>query len=879
MPINLIDLAVATLGRAPSPSEVEGWLARIEVDALSYAQLAAELLDSDEGQARFPAQDSDVDFLLNAYQQLFDRVPDVEGMDYWQAQLSEGNIEPGTLLAVLLAGARSDTGNPNDAAVVNARAQAAADYLADVDAGQAAYSEEAAVAAVAAVTRDAVADPALEPAAEDLFDPGQDEDTGNGVTPPPTPTPAPTFSVAEDEAGAVTFSGTATGTITFTLEEGGATFSRGGVTATTTVDMTNDTHIVVAEGQTLHLTAAQANGLVIVPDTHPTDGEAIITDLADTPDADLSGIAVSTTIQMEGANPAAKLAFTGSFNANANVTFTSPEQLVELDITEATLPAHGVDGNKFEIGSRVQLTLTDEQADARPIEALNASHIVVVIGSDSIIADLSSIHLSDSTAEMTLSLTGDVVFSGSFPADEVITVRGEYRLDITGVDIGDLPNAFVLDGTSLRLTEAQAKALEINGADALAVTDVTTQDGDFVERAFIDQLGSGDSIEFAGGNAELDIANFDAVFGTPGAGVATTAGDTITVNGTDDDNVIDASGQQARFILNGGEGNDVFIGGEGADTYIGGGGENAFSFTGDDVYNREVLIGGRKAVNGMINDFSRGTDTLKVALSGSHIDGSHIQSVNGTGGFNWETLKAGNVLINRWTEYPTQYVYILTQDATGHQDSRNEAILLDISGGINLADLSYNLTGTAGDDVLVGGAGNDTINGGAGSDLLTGGTGDDIFIFDGAVGSGDRDNLITDFGNGANLINFSTVASDGTGITADTFQAVGVSEGAETAGGGFAFVFDASASNNTAETLSEADVAAFLADVDGGGSAFEFSNSDNILYVAVSDGTDTGIFLANDQNGDTVIDAGDLELIVTLQGVTEITAADLADFA
>ncbi|MBZ0329352.1 DUF4214 domain-containing protein [Halomonas sp. ANAO-440] len=205
MPINLIDLAVAMLGRAPSPSEVEGWLARIEEDALSYAQLAAELLDSGEGQARFQAQDSDVDFLLNAYQQLFDRVPDVEGMDYWQAQLSEGNIEPGTLLAVLLAGARADTGNPNDAAVADARTQAAEAYLARVEAGETVYNADAASAAVESVPRDAVAEPDLEPEADELVDPDQGEDTDNGggvispaPTPPPTPITPPTFSVAED---------------------------------------------------------------------------------------------------------------------------------------------------------------------------------------------------------------------------------------------------------------------------------------------------------------------------------------------------------------------------------------------------------------------------------------------------------------------------------------------------------------------------------------------------------------------------------------------------------------------------------------------------------------------------------------------------------
>ena len=145
-------------------------------------------------------------------------------------------------------------------------------------------------------------------------------------------------------------------------------------------------------------------------------------------------------------------------------------------------------------------------------------------------------------------------------------------------------------------------------------------------------------------------------------------------------------------------------------------------------------------------------------------------------------------------------------------------------------------------------------------------------------------------GQGADVINSFVSTNDiidftgtsdvaGTGITDGTFtaSAVVVGGGAVAASTGFHFVTDAGGA--TAAGLTAANAAAFLADVDGAaGSSFAFANADNVVYLAITDGTDTGIFLADDANGDTVIDAGDLTLLITLAGVTTIAAADFADF-
>ncbi len=67
-----------------------------------------------------------------------------------------------------------------------------------------------------------------------------------------------------ETAGVVTFSGTATGNITATIDGNGvATFTRGGVTASATVSTLSDNTITIAAGQTLVLTGQQMDLLSV----------------------------------------------------------------------------------------------------------------------------------------------------------------------------------------------------------------------------------------------------------------------------------------------------------------------------------------------------------------------------------------------------------------------------------------------------------------------------------------------------------------------------------------------------------------------------------------------------------------------------------------
>ncbi|MCB1518767.1 MAG: hypothetical protein KDJ19_14285 [Hyphomicrobiaceae bacterium] len=161
---------------------------------------------------------------------------------------------------------------------------------------------------------------------------------------------------------------------------------------------------------------------------------------------------------------------------------------------------------------------------------------------------------------------------------------------------------------------------------------------------------------------------------------------------------------------------------------------------------------------------------------------------------------------------------------------------------------------------------------------ISGSQGTNLFTFDGTSATGL--NTITNFsgaGGEGDRVKFATNEAAGTGIDTGGFAALAVG-GDIQAADGFNFVTDPG--SNKPASLSANDVAAFLADVNGlGTSSFQFANADNSVYIAATDGTDLGIYLAQSGNLDQVIDASELTQIAQLQNVTSISAADLFGFS
>ncbi len=119
-----------------------------------------------------------------------------------------------------------------------------------------------------------------------------------------------------------------------------------------------------------------------------------------------------------------------------------------------------------------------------------------------------------------------------------------------------------------------------------------------------DGTGGNDQISATMSNGRLQISGLASPVSVDPAA----SGDTITLNGLAGDDVIDASAASAppamRFILNGGDGNDVLHGGQSDDMLTGGSGADRFAFSGSNGTDT-------------IADFQAGVDTIDISGYGA----------------------------------------------------------------------------------------------------------------------------------------------------------------------------------------------------------------------------------------------------------------------
>lgn len=181
------------------------------------------------------------------------------------------------------------------------------------------------------------------------------------------------------------------------------------------------------------------------------------------------------------------------------------------------------------------------------------------------------------------------------------------------------------------------------------------------------------------------------------------------------------------------------------------------------------------------------------------------------------------------------------------------ANVLDGGGGNDL------LMGAGGNDRLRGGTGDDRLIGGSGSDVLTGGTGADIFIFD-TTNGGDR---ITDFTSGTDILRFVRPAfAIGDGDAAIENAVV------RNAPGGFAPGAELVIFSKDAASLAPADAAAAIGSASGA-----IATGDMRLY-AIDNGHDSAVYLFKSADGDAVVSASELALVVTLTGTASTALTD-----
>jgi len=186
------------------------------------------------------------------------------------------------------------------------------------------------------------------------------------------------------------------------------------------------------------------------------------------------------------------------------------------------------------------------------------------------------------------------------------------------------------------------------------------------------------------------------------------------------------------------------------------------------------------------------------------------------------------------------------------------------------------IVGTALADNITTGAGNDTITGGNGQDLITTGIGTDTInlaitnansdrITDFAVGSG-GDVLRVAAGTANNVAHGATAAVTADFITTGT----GVNATGNITGAAAAFIYRISVETVSSFSTDGASVLNAIATGAGTSGTITAANAADVLYFAISDGTNIGIYRgqANLVAADTAVLVDEIALVGVLQNTT-----------
>lgn len=250
--------------------------------------------------------------------------------------------------------------------------------------------------------------------------------------------------------------------------------------------------------------------------------------------------------------------------------------------------------------------------------------------------------------------------------------------------------------------------------------------------------------------------------------------DGMVVYGTSGDDFIDLSGATGALTATESTSGYTIYGLDGEDTIIGSAGD-------------DVIYGG---YHNDILDGWEGSDT--------YVDGSDgFDSIVDSGTSGWDVIVAAHdydqIFFNSF-DSSNGIEEISANGYTGVAvTGTNQDNVLDFSGTV-LTDIDSIRAG-AGNDTVIGSAGDDVIWGGMGDDTLTGGGGNDTIVYH---GTSDGSDTITDWEDGADMLDFSYMGADSVSVTQSGADAVvTVSVGGDS--------LQVTLSNTDAATLDDAD--------------------------------------------------------------------------
>jgi Ca2+-binding RTX toxin-like protein len=308
-----------------------------------------------------------------------------------------------------------------------------------------------------------------------------------------------------------------------------------------------------------------------------------------------------------------------------------------------------------------------------------------------------------------LNSSADTVVEGASCGVDTIIVGQSYTLG------GNLENLTLTGSDDINGTGNAIGNYLIGNSGANILTGLAgndTLDGGLGNDTLIGGLGNdtyivGDAgtviVEAPGEGVDVVNASVSYTLDANVENLTLTGSGAISGTGNELNNVLTGNG--AANTLIGGAGDDTLNGGAGVDRLVGGDGNDTYVLGSD--------------FDTVVENPGEGTDTVTVNLN--YTLGTNVENLTLTG----------------------------TLAAYGYGNSSDNLIT-----GNSAAN---RLEGRVGDDTLIGGGGADTLLGGVGNDMLTGGTGNDTFLFN----KGDGHDVITDFGNGSDVLDLSSLINAG----------------------------------------------------------------------------------------------------------------------
>ncbi len=465
------------------------------------------------------------------------------------------------------------------------------------------------------------------------------------------------------------------------------------------------------------------------------------------------------------------------------------------------------------------------------------------------------------------------------PGDGSDTIEGEGgndRLIFNGANINEM-FAVSANGTRVRFTrDIAAITMDLNGVENLEVNALGGTDSLTVNNLAGTDLsnvlvhlaatggggdGAADTVTINGTNADdiitATLAGGSLLVNGLAASVTVdgfeTTNDTVRIQGQAGDDIIDASAVAAGgplLVLDGGAGNDILLGGVGNDTLLGGDDDDVLLGNGG----TDVLDGGL-GENVLIADGVNITTGI-VSVFGDDADNTITISRDGAG-----NILSNGVPIPGATVANTNLIRVFGMGG-------NDILTLDEANGALPAAMLFGgsgndtLTGGSGADLLVGGIGTDTLLGKGGADFLFGDAGDDTLT----GGTGD-DQVFGDAGNDRFIWN--------PGEGNDINEGGSGNDTVEVNGGNGAEVFTTTA-NGTRVRFDRVSPAPFFLDINAceflllncNGGADQFSATGNLaplIQITVDGGPGDDILTGSNGN-DTLIGGDDNDTITGGQG-------------